>query len=207
MEDSIFDPKVQAGNIDAKIIVALERIAEVFRVSLWNAGKEHSLSPLQIQLLIFLQFHGAEKCKVSYLAQEFSLSKPTISEAVRTLLKKELIRKETDPADTRSYTIHLTSTGEAQVAAIANFANGLQPALHSWNTARKSKFYGELLQLIFSMQQLGFISVQRTCLRCRFFQQNKEGYYCNLLKMPLQEKDLRVDCPEFEEANSAPSPA
>lgn len=206
MEESVFDPKVQADNIDAKIIVALERIAEVFRVSLWNTGKEHGLSPLQIQLLIFLQFHSTEKCKVSYLAQEFSLSKPTISEAVRTLLKKELIQKETDPVDTRSYTIHLTSAGIAQVASISTFANGLQPALKGWNTARKSKFYGELLQLIFNMQQLGFISVQRTCLRCRFYQKNEAGSYCKLLKMPLRKEDLRVDCAEFEEANSPVGP-
>ena len=198
MERSIFDLNEQTGNINAKIIVALERIAEVFRVSLWNMGKEHGLSPLQIQLLIFLKFHSAEKCKVSYLALEFNLSKPTISEAVRTLLKKKLIRKETDPVDSRSYSIHLTTEGEKIASEIALFANDLQPAFEQWNAARKSNFYGELIQLISRLQQLGFISVQRTCLNCRFFQKTNGENYCKLLKMPLQTEDLRVDCPEFE---------
>ncbi len=199
MERSVFDPQAQAGSIDAKIVVALERVAEVFRVSLWEAGKEHGLSPLQIQLLIFLNFHAAEQCKVSYLAQEFNLSKPTISEAVRTLLKKKLIRKETEPADTRSYTIHLTAGGKELAEQTASFANGMIPAFDSWSEKRKSTFYRDLLQLIAQLQKLGFISIQRSCLRCRFFEQGKAGYFCKLLKMPLQEADLRVDCPEFEE--------
>lgn len=200
MERSVFDPHAQAGSLDAKVVVALERIAEVFRVSLWNAGKEHGLSPLQIQLLIFLKFHSAEKCKVSYLAREFSLSKPTISEAVRTLLKKELIGKETDPEDTRSYSIRLSAEGEKLAEETASFANGLLPAFAAWSDERKRNFYGELLQLIASLQKLGFINIQRTCLKCRFFQRGDSGYYCNLLNMPLLTQDLRVDCPEFEEA-------
>lgn len=198
MEGSVFDPHLQAGSIDAKIVVALERIAEVFRVSLWEAGKNYGLSPLQIQLLIFLKFHSPEKCKVSYLAQEFSLSKPTISEAVRTLLKKELINKETDPADTRSYSILLTAAGENLAAETASFANGLLPAFAAWSPERKGHFYGELLQLISGLQKLGFIGIQRTCRKCRFFRDGKDGYYCRLLNTPLQREDLRVDCPEFE---------
>lgn len=199
MEKSVFDPQEQVGNMDAKIVVALERISEVFRVALWNTGKEHGLSPLQIQLLIFLQFHSSEKCKVSYLAQEFSLSKPTISEAVRTLLKKDLIDKETNPVDTRSYSISLTDAGKKLVNQVASFANGLQPALGSWSNDQKSNFYGDLLQLIANLQKLGFISVQRSCMNCRFFRKDEGGAYCKLLKMPLKTQDLRVDCLEFEE--------
>jgi len=199
-EASVFDLGVQASSLDAKIIVALERVAEVFRVSLWTIGKEHQLSPLQIQLLIFLQFHSPDKRKVSYLAHEFSLSKPTISEAVRTLLKKKLIQKQTDPIDTRSYTIDLTTAGKHLAAEVASFANDLQPAFESWSEDRKSQFFANILELITNLKKLGFINVQRTCQGCRYFQNSKGGYYCKLLKMPLQVKDFRVDCPEFEEA-------
>ncbi len=150
--------------------------------------------------MIFLKYHSPEKCKVSYLAQEFSLSKPTISEAVRTLLKKGLIGKETAPEDTRSFSIHLSAEGEKLASETASFANGLLPAFGAWSGERKKNFYGDLLQLIASLQKLGFISIQRSCLKCRFFRQDKKGYYCKLLKMPLQTQGLRVDCPEFEEA-------
>ncbi len=198
-DSSIFDPKAQIGNIDAKMVVALERISEVFRVSLWGVGKEHGLSPLQIQILIFVNFHGPDKSKVSYLAQELSLSKPTISEAVRTLEKKQLIEKETDPVDTRSYSIFLTPTGRQLVGQVSLFANDLQQAFENWSSDRKSYFLLELLQLIFKLQKLGFISMQRMCFRCRYFKKQNGGYFCDFLKMPLREQDLRVDCEEFEE--------
>lgn len=199
MEKPVFDLEGQIGNIDAKIVVALERIAEVFRVLLWNTGKDHKISPLQIQLLIFLQYHSVEKCKVSYLAREFNLSKPTISEAVRTLLKKELIEKETEPVDTRSYTIHLTEKGQKLTRQLSFFANDLQPALNGWETPEKVSFYKKLLQLVYNLQKLGFINIQRTCFNCRFYDKKANQHYCNLLRMPLPDQQLRIDCAEFEE--------
>ncbi|MCO6475548.1 MAG: hypothetical protein J5I94_02950, partial [Phaeodactylibacter sp.] len=75
----------------------------------------------------------------------------------------------------------------------------MAPAFDSWSEERKSTFYSGLLQLIAQLQKLGFISIQRSCLKCRFFEPGKGGDYCKLLKMPLREADLRVDCPEFEE--------
>lgn len=199
MEKSIFDLNTQKQDIDAKIVVALERIAEVFRLALWNSGKQHKLSPLQIQILIFLQFHSTEKCKVSYLAKEFSLSKATISEAVRTLLKKELIEKQVEPSDTRSYSIHLSTAGETLVEEVALFANGLKPAIQSWNNPRKSEFYKNLLALIHSLQKLGLIAIQRTCFNCRYFQRKGDNPYCQFLKIDLEDRQLQVDCEDFEE--------
>lgn len=199
MDQPIFDPHSQSGNIDAKIVVALERITEVYRVLLWNMGKNHQLSPLQIQLLIFLKFHRAEQCKVSYLSQEFSLTKPTISEAVRTLLKKELIEKETDTADTRSYAIHLTAAGHALVDEVGLFANELTHPLAKWSLEEKSQFFRNLLDLIASFQKLGFINIQRMCFNCRFFEKTGDGPRCKLLQIPLESHDFRIDCPEFEE--------
>lgn len=195
---SVFHLGLQAINLDAKIVVALERIAEVFRVSLWNIGKQHRLSPLQIQLLIFIQFHASDKCKVSYLAQEFNLSKPTISEAIRTLLKKELIQKETDPVDTRSYTIDLTEKGKTLAAEVSFFANDMLQTFEDWDTNRKNQFYSNLLEVIIKLQKAGLISLQRTCRNCRYLQENEEGYFCKMLQMPLQVQGFRIDCPEFE---------
>lgn len=54
MKKSAFDIHNQNTNTDSKIIASLERIAQAFRVLLWNESKEFSLSPIQIQVLIFL---------------------------------------------------------------------------------------------------------------------------------------------------------
>jgi len=96
MIESPFDRDYQNLSTDSKIIVALERVAEAFRVLLWNESKTHDLSPIQIQILVFLRFHPQEICKVSYLANEFNLTKATISDSVKTLLRKQLIEKISD---------------------------------------------------------------------------------------------------------------
>ncbi len=198
MERSVFDLEHQSGDLDAKLVVALERISEVFRVSLWEMGKRHKLSPLQIQILIFLSFHDQEKRKVSYLAKEFHLSKPTISEAVRTLLKKELIFKETETVDTRSYIIHLSTKGQQLVSEVSFFANGLKPAFQHWTTAGKTEFYHKILQLIHALQNDGLISIQRTCFRCRFLNKNGKRYSCSFLQKELSTAELQIDCKDYQ---------
>ena len=90
MKYSSFNLNEQNQKIESRIVVALERISEAFRVLLWNESKENSLSPIQIQILIFIYFHSTEKCKVGYLADEFNMTKATISDSVKVLLSKEL---------------------------------------------------------------------------------------------------------------------
>jgi DNA-binding MarR family transcriptional regulator len=111
-DHSAFDLTHQNSNIESKIVASLERVSQAFRVLLWNESKEFSLSPIQIQVLIFLLHHTEEKCKVSYLADEFNMTKATISDTIKTLEQKQLIRKEYELHDTRSFIIHLTNMGK-----------------------------------------------------------------------------------------------
>src|SRR5690554_2520049 len=93
---SDFDLVHQNQSTESKIVASLERIAQAFRVLLWQESKEFSLSPIQVQLLIFLLHHSEEKRKVSYLANEFNMTKATISDTVKTLENKGLISKVHD---------------------------------------------------------------------------------------------------------------
>lgn len=194
---SVFNPDHQAGDLDARIVVALERLSEVFRVALWNTGKQHRISPLQIQLLIFLRFHSETYRTVSYLAREFSLSKPTISEAIRTLLKKELIEKRANASDSRSYVIALTATGQELADQLSDFAEAVPAAFSDWEAERKEAFYHNLLDLIQGLQQTGLVSLQRTCYQCQYLRKDAKGWHCAFLKKDLAPAALRVDCPEF----------
>jgi len=47
------------------------------------------VSPIQIQILLFCASHKQENLKVSFLANEFDLTKATISDSVKVLIKKE----------------------------------------------------------------------------------------------------------------------
>ncbi len=126
MKKSAFDLDHQNTSIDSKIVASLERISEAFRVLLWNEGKLYGLSPIQIQVLIFLLYHSDEKRKVSYLAAEFNMTKATISETIKSLLQKGYIEKSYEMHDTRSYIIHLTKKGKDIANKTSLFSKHIQ---------------------------------------------------------------------------------
>ena len=198
MKHSSFNLSGQNQKIESRIVVALERISEAFRVLLWNESKENSLSPIQIQILIFLHFHALEKCKVSYLADEFNMTKATISDSVRVLLGKDLVAKETDPSDTRSFTLSLTADGKKIAKKTSFFASSIERPIEKLTEEQKRVMLNGLLNLIHDLNKSGVITIQRMCFTCSNYQLANGTHYCNLLKNSLAESDLRLDCPEHE---------
>ncbi len=118
-----FDPESQQADLSAKITAGLERVSQAFKTLLWDKAKLLGLSPIQIQLLIFVAHHKSGWNNVSALANEFNVTKPTISDAVKVLDKKKLILKDYSSTDNRSYTIVLSEKGKAVVRETEDFAN------------------------------------------------------------------------------------
>jgi DNA-binding MarR family transcriptional regulator len=195
---SSFDLNRQNIHTESKIVVALERIAEVFRVLLWNESKDNSLSPIQIQLLIFIQFHDQEKCKVGYLANEFNMTKATISDSVKVLLSKKLVAKETDSIDTRSFTLSLTSKGKQIAEKASFFASPIEKTIGKLSDEQKTVILNGLLQMIYDLNRDEIITIQRMCFTCSYYGNDKGVHYCNLLNTKLAETEIRLDCSEHE---------
>jgi DNA-binding MarR family transcriptional regulator len=195
---SVFNLTKQNENINYKIVAGLERLSQVFRILLWEKAKEHSLSPIQIQLLIFIQHHSADKRTVSYLAQEFNFTKPTISDAIKVLEQKNLIKKFKDSNDTRSYTIELTASGKKIVLETENFANPITEIITKSNEADKLVLWENISNLISLLNSQEIISVQRTCFNCIHYTTKNKNSFCSLLNQKLLAKDIRIDCEEFE---------
>ncbi len=198
MKYSSFNLNEQNQKVESRIVVALERISEAFRVLLWNESKENSLSPIQIQILIFVYFHSLEKCKVGYLADEFNMTKATISDSVKVLLAKDLVSKETDPMDTRSYSLSLTTEGKKIAKKTSFFASSIEQPLEKLTEEQKTIMLNGLLKLIYDLNKSGIITIQRMCFNCSHYKVDKGIHYCKLLKSRLAENELRVDCPEHE---------
>ena len=198
MKTKIFNPRTQQKDLSGKIAVGLERLSESFRYLLWEHAKQLDLSPIQIQILIFINYHDEKYRNVSYLAREFNLTKPTISDAVKALFNKSLVEKILSVSDSRSYTIKLSPEGEKIVLKTEGFLDPLKSILSEQTQKKLEDFYAVILELIYSLNQKGIISVQRTCYNCRFFEKQTNGFYCQYLKSELPPNDLRLDCPEFE---------
>ena len=103
----------------------------VFKTLLWQKEKVHGISPIQIKILLFASSHSPDLCNVSYLAKEFNVTKPTISDAVRVLLKKVFLEKDNSPADSRRYNLILLPTGKQLVQELLNYTLPVSTTLQS----------------------------------------------------------------------------
>jgi DNA-binding MarR family transcriptional regulator len=192
------EKKNSQETVSNKIVVGLQRISEAFKVLLWEKAKEFGLSPIQIQILIFIENHKKEYCNVSYLAKEFNLTKPTISDAIKALEKKEMIIKDYSSSDNRSYTIFLSDLGKNAVFNNKNFTNPILTEIENISSQKQEDLFETMSSLIYSLNKKGILTVQRTCFACKFYSKNNNQHHCNLLKKELSSADIRLDCNEFE---------
>lgn len=200
MSKSPFEIDYQNKNVDSRIVAALERIAQAFRVLLWNESKEYSLSPIQLQILIFLLHHSEEKRKVSYLADEFNMTKATISDSVKLLEQKKYISKSYEPHDTRSYVIHLTAKGKEMAKQTSFFADEILAPITKLQSDDKENMLLSLMSVIQHLNKSGVITIQRMCKTCAHYSpaRGAQPHFCKLLNQDLAESELRIDCPEHE---------
>lgn len=201
MKKSTFDLEHQNSNIESKIITSLERVSQAFRVLLWNESKEFSLSPIQVQVLIFLLHHTEQMRKVSYLADEFNMTKATISETIKTLEQKQLIKKAYELNDSRSYVIHLTKKGKIIAKETSLFANQMLAPIDKLNSSEIVNLFLSLMDIIFYLNKSGVITIQRMCYTCCNFKENKKGqeHFCKLLNTSIPFSELRIDCEEHRQ--------
>ena len=188
-------------DLNESIKYGLERLSDVFKSLLWEKAKVHGISPIQIQLLIFVNKHHSELCNITHLSKEFNLTKPTVSDAVKVLHNKGYLEKDFSSADSRSYTLFATPKGKKLIESLNDYAFPFEHILNGMDTAQLASLYSAITELISKLNEHGIIQVQRTCFACRFYEQNKGKHYCNFLKKPLKSTELRLDCPEFEEKN------
>ena len=204
---SVFNPAWQHTNPDAKIIAAIERLGQVFRVLLWDSVKGastgHALSPVQIQALIFLLFHDEQLARVGELAREFMLTPATVSDAISALERKGLVEKVRSQHDRRAFVLRLTDAGKHVAHDLADWAAPITVVLKEVAPSDKVIVLRVLLNLIARLQNQGVVQTTRMCLTCRYFGEDvhpdtETPHHCRLLDQALAVGDLRIDCPEHE---------
>ncbi|KUJ60795.1 MarR family transcriptional regulator [Flavobacteriaceae bacterium CRH] len=191
---NIFDLEMQNNNLDGKIVAGFERLSQVFRVLLWEKAKKYDLSPIQIQLLIFIKHHSGNKSTVSYLAREFNLTKATVSDTIKILEQKKYVVKEPNSTDSRSYTIALTPEGLEIVLVTEDFTDPLYDIVTETSENDKIVLWQNISSLIQQLHTLQVINVQSTCFNCHYFSQQNGNNHCKLMEIKLETADIKLDC-------------
>lgn len=199
----VFDLNYQHDDVDSKLTAGFERLSQALRVMLWDEAKREGLSPIQVQTLVQLKYHGVEERRVSALAARFDLTKPTVSDAVKALEAKGLVKRTVDSQDARAFILELTEAGAEVTHKVERWAERTRAALANLDSEAKQDTLLLVMSLIETLQGMGVITVARMCKTCRFLRVDSQGdtpYYCALLEQPLHRGSLRVDCPEHKAA-------
>ncbi|PUZ28762.1 MarR family transcriptional regulator [Chitinophaga parva] len=159
---SAFNPERQEESVSAKVVVAMERIAQSFRVMLWNEGKLYGLSPIQIQLLTFLLHQPEEERTVTFLAGFFNMTKATISDAIKALESKAYLTRKVVATDSRSSSLHLTREGKAVARKVEKFADPLQAIVEQLPGKEQARLLDQLQQVIQQLNAEQILSEQST---------------------------------------------
>lgn len=181
-------------NKNTKIVLGIERLSTLFRAALWDEAKQCGLSPLQVQIMLFIASHTQTLNNVSCLAKEFGVTKATVSDAVRTLLGKKLLKKHSG-GDARAFSLHLTASGHKRLQELVSLTRRFDETLTLIPVGEREKIWEGLLLLIGHLQKTGVIPL-RMCFNCQHFSERKGAPYCNLLQQSLHLEDIRLDCPE-----------
>lgn len=189
----------QQKNVESRIVAALERISQTVRILLWEVAKEHGLSPIQIQFLIFLNTHPKERCRVSRLAQEFGLTQATVSDAIRVLMKKGLMSKKPSELDGRASTLELTSSGKRLAVKLSGWQTVITEQMTQFSPEVKETVMIFLMEHIALLQRAGIISIAKMCITCSFFQRDahrgsRKPHHCRLTDRPIGNWELKFDC-------------
>ncbi|MDX2068204.1 MAG: MarR family winged helix-turn-helix transcriptional regulator [Haliscomenobacter sp.] len=200
MNHSAIDLDDQKHTLEAKLTTGFVNIAVALRAMLWQECLAVNISPIQGQILIFCQNHPPQLCRIGSLAKEFSLTKPTISDAVKTLERKGLLTKHNDPEDLRSFNLILTETGKETALQVAKFPDMLQHLLERVPDTRKAQLDLLLSQLTVQLKELGILSGQRSCVSCQHSikHRTKKNYYCSFYQIKMGQAEVKLNCADFQ---------
>lgn len=180
--------------LDIKIFAAFERISVVLRTQAWKAGKELSLNPVQMQLLIFLLNHKDFDNTITSLSSEFAVSAASLSDTVKSLHIRELIDKIFPSAGSRSFKIQLTRQGQIIAQKISFYGKEIFSGLELLGKNEKCIVLESLSKIIFKLYENGALKEQRMCWTCRFYEKNEVGNFCSILQQNITNEHFQIDC-------------
>lgn len=193
-------------DLDRKLLDAIERLGRALRVARQRIATTLGLTTLQIEIIDRLDHLGP--LPVGQLARELDITQPTVSDAIATLERKQLLERNRSTDDRRITVAQLTDTGRATAATIRNELHSLHPEPHQPQPPERAIALEVLLDEILRLQRAGIITINRSCLSCHHYQPPTDDTpaHCLLLDTPLKPAQLRVDCPEHDPADGPDPP-
>jgi DNA-binding MarR family transcriptional regulator len=188
-----------------RVAVGLHKLGLAMKHQAWAKGNAEGISPTQGQILAAIGAEGP--LTGSELASRLAISLPTVSDSVRVLVEKALLEKQADPRHPRASLLALTTTGKVLARKVSGWPDFLATAVSELTEPEQHGMLLSMVKMLRSLQKQGMIPVSRMCVSCTFFEPNVHKglspHHCRFVDSPLEDAQLRVDCPEFEAASES----
>ncbi|RMD70767.1 MAG: MarR family transcriptional regulator [Gammaproteobacteria bacterium] len=179
-----------------KMYFFIERLGQLLRSDLRKAAYEEGLQPIHLQVMEYLMQANRFSNTSSALKAFLNLTKGTLSQTLKVMEEKGLIRKEVDPLDRRIQHLFLTSKGKKLLQRLVP-----PPAWRRTEAVLDKAIVApgeEILErLLRSLQEANGFHTFGPCYTCRhLIQESEHRYRCGLTNEPLKEKETRQICYE-----------
>ncbi|MGB4268514.1 MAG: MarR family winged helix-turn-helix transcriptional regulator [Spirochaetota bacterium] len=185
--------------LDENLIAILDKIADIRRSMLWKISENYNLTPLQIQILQYINGCSASKqITPSDIVKNLYISKATASVALKTLQKKGMIHKNMDNSDFRSYNLTLTKKAKNILIRIEQSKRDIMRFLENMSSNDKKATFTVLTQLVTVMQNNGIIDYMALCINCEYCREIKPNtFQCTLTGRKFKYDGINVGCCNF----------
>ncbi len=190
-----------------RLTAGLSRLAVALRAGQWRLAEARGLTPTQAHVLAVVASRGGPgrpAPRLSEVAEQLAVTRPTASDAVAALERKGLVERRPDPRDGRASGLVLTAEGEAAAREAGDPPAALLDAASDLSPAEAEALLRLVVKLIRGLQLRGAIAPARICITCRFFQpyahpgDASAPHHCAYVDAPFGDRHLRLDCPEQE---------
>jgi DNA-binding MarR family transcriptional regulator len=190
------------ATLEARIATGLHKIGLALKHRTWLEANADGLSPTQGQILAALDAGGPQT--PTALARQLGITLPTISDSVRVLVEKRLVRRTADAGHPRASRLHLTRAGARRAGRAREWPEFLATAVGSLSTAEQTTLLAALVKMIRTLQEQGQIPTSRMCATCVHFRPAVHDgplpHHCAFVDAPMAPGDLRLDCRDHHEA-------
>jgi DNA-binding MarR family transcriptional regulator len=175
------------------------------RSQAWEWAESAGLTPTQGEILMLLM-QRKHPLRLGDIARETALTAATTSDAVSTLEAKGLIEKRRTAEDGRALAVKLTARGRAAAKRAQQWPEFLTEAIGTLRDDEQAVLYRTMIKMIRQLEVQGDIPAHRMCVTCKHFEVSKSpkkaAHRCQALDLALGDRELRLDCPVHEEADS-----
>ena len=175
----------------------IERLGNLVRGDVRAACNEYGMRPVQLEALGFLTQCNRYSDTPQAVAEFLGLTKGTVSQTLKVLEQKGLLRKRGDAKDKRL--VHLTPTVKGRrLVERAVPAASLTLGIENLAKSESKVIVKALRVLLCSVQKANGLKTFAPCYTCRFNQKREGGYFCGLTHEPLKEHDVALLCREHQ---------